>query len=251
METITRRPPEWALALRNPPEQASITPRTMRRAAALARGEPRLVKTAKRAGVDITPLGIVPLPDEPIAWAGAQTDWILRRAVGASDAIMPRIQADKLVRLVHAGIDFPEVYVAHETPKGLLDLPVATTGPGSWQPVRIDHAAAARAVGAVPPHPGTRALAERLDLSAQRLKTVLRAALPVAGAIAAAPLVIAAAPFVAAGAVLAGLDPVIFGVVPAGDPVPGQPAAWYVLAAWMWPGTPGPRQHKPMASGPL
>jgi hypothetical protein len=67
---------------------------------------------------------------------------------------------------------------------------------------------------------------------------MLRAAAPIAGAIAAAPLVIAAAPFALVGAALAGLDPIVFGVIPAGAPVPGQPAAWYVLAQWEWPGTP-------------
>jgi len=30
------------------------------------------------------------------------------------------------------------------------------------------------------------------------------------------------------------LDPVVFGVIPAGPPVTGQPAAWYTLARWEW-----------------
>jgi len=71
----------------------------------------------------------------------------------------------------------------------------------------------------------------------------LRAALPIAGAIAAAPFVIAAAPLLAAGAAVTGLaavlDPIVFGVIPAVDAVPGEPAAWYILAQWTWPDAPG------------
>ena len=54
--------------------------------------------------------------------------------------------------------------------------------------------------------------------------------IPVVAGIVAAPVVIAGA---AIGA-LAGLDPVVFGVVPAGAPRTGRPAAWYVLASWVW-----------------
>jgi hypothetical protein len=60
---------------------------------------------------------------------------------------------------------------------------------------------------------------------------MLGAAVSVAGAI-------AAAPFALAGTALAGLDPIVFGVIPAGALIPGQPAAWYALAQWAWPGTP-------------
>lgn len=255
MYSTGQRPPEWALALKNPVQQVSITARTTRRAATLERSSSRLLMTAERAGVDITYLGIAPLFAEPRAYAGPQTDWIIAPAADASDAIVPAAERDRLHRLVHAGIDFPLVYVAHEIPKGRVAISGGTPNPARPQPVTLDHVAAARAVGPVPPPPGTIALAEQLGHSSQRLLTVLRAALPIAGAIAAAPFVIAAAPFVAAGAavaaLVAGLDPIVFGVIPAGDPVPGQPAAWYILARWAWPDTPDPRQHQPSASSPL
>jgi hypothetical protein len=86
------------------------------------------------------------------------------------------------------------------------------------------------------PPPETSALAARLGRSSRQLLTVLRTALPIAGAIAAAPIL-------AAGAVVtglaAGLDPIVFGVIPAGDPVAREPAAWYMLAQWTWPDVPG------------
>ena len=81
---------------------------------------------------------------------------------------------------------------------------------------------------------------------------MLRAAAPIAGAIAAAPLVIAAAPFALVGAALAaGLDPIVFGVIPAGAPVPGQPAAWYVLAQWAVARHPERRQLGPTTDSSL
>ena len=65
---------------------------------------------------------------------------------------------------------------------------------------------------------------------------MLRAAAPIAGAIAAAPLVIAAAPFALAGAALAaGLDPIVFGVI--------RPAPQY-------PDSPLPGTCSPNGSGP-
>jgi hypothetical protein len=38
---------------------------------------------------------------------------------------------------------------------------------------------------------------------------------------------------------VAGLDPIVFGVIPAGDLVPGEPRAWRILAQWVWPDAPG------------
>lgn len=200
------------------------------------------MKTAERAGVNITYLGIAPLFDEPRAYAGSQTDWIFRPAE-PSDGIIPAAQLDRLQRLVHAGLEFPRIYVAHEIPK---DRIVLSTGATS-SPVSLDQAAAAEAIGPVPPPAETSALASRLGHSSQQLLTVLRTALPIAGAIAAAPFVIAAAPSVAAGAVVAGLavglDPIVVGVIPAGDPIPEEPAAWYILAQWTWPDAPSQPAH--------
>jgi hypothetical protein len=237
--TAVRHPaqPPWAAGHLAQPA-SRLTVQTARRVATLERSSPRLIKTAERAGVDIRYLGIAPLFDEPRAYAGPQTDWIIRPA-DPSDGIIPAAQLDRLQWLVHAGLDFPRVYVAHEIPKDRLALPTGTSDP----PVTLDHAAAGEAVGPVPPPAETSALAARLGHSSEQLLTVLRAALPIAGAIAAAPFVIAAAPLLAAGAVVAGLvaglDPIVFGVIPAGDPAPGEPAAWYILAQWAWPDAPG------------
>jgi hypothetical protein len=224
--------PAWAAGHLDQPHNG-LTVRTVRRVASLEHSSPRLVKTAERAGVDITYLGIAPLFDEPRAYAGPQTDWIIRPAEH-SDGIIPAAQLDRLQRLVYAGLDFPRVYVAHEIPKDRLALPTGTNNP----PVTLDQAAAAEAIGSVPPPAETSTLTARLGHSSEQLLTVLRAALPIAGAIAAVPFVIAAAPFLAAGAVAAGLDPIVFGVIPAGNPVVGEPAAWYILAQWVWPDAP-------------
>lgn len=87
----------------------------------------------------------------------------------------------------------------------------------------LDQTTAAEAVDSVPPPAETRALAARLDHTSQQLLTVLQATLP-----------IAAAPLLAAGTIVAGLvvglDPIVFGVIPAGNLVSGEPAVWHILA---------------------
>lgn len=239
MATTSQYRPVWAPAREYPAEPArSATARTVRRIATLERNSPRLVNIAAQAGVDITYLDIAEVFAEPRAYPGQHTDWIVGPA-GSSDTSIPMVQKERLQKLVHAGIDFPMVYVAHEIPKGQVAMPGEMTDTTNRRPVTLDQQTAAQAIGPVPPPAGTSALAERLADSSQRLLDVLRAAAPIAGAIAAAPVVIAAAPFALAGAALAaGLDPIVFGVIPAGAPIPGQPAAWYMLAQWAWPSTP-------------
>ncbi len=239
MDATGQHWPVWTSARAYLGERASRVPaRTVRRIATLERDSPRLVKTADRAGVGITYLGIAEVFAEHRAYPGQHTDWIIGPA-GSSDRVMPLAEKKQLQKLLHAGIDFPLTYFAHEIPKGRIAMPSETTNTANPRLVKLDQQTAAQAIGPVPPPAGTSALAERLGSSSQRLLDMLRAAAPIAGAIAAAPLVIAAAPFALAGAILAaGLDPIVFGVIPASAPVPGQPAAWYVLAQWEWPGTP-------------
>ena len=235
----SQHPPVWTPVREYPAAPTSnVTAQTARRIATLERNSPRVVQLAERAGVDITFLGTAPLFAEPRAYSGGDTDWIIGPA-GSGDAVIPAAEKERLQKLVHAGIDFPLLYFAHEIPNGRIAMPGDTTNPARPQPVTLVQQTAAQAIGSVPPPVGTSALAERLAISSQRLLDVLRAAAPIAGAIAVAPLVIAAAPFAIAGAALAaGLDPIVFGVIPAGAPIPGQPAAWYVLAQWAWPSTP-------------
>src|ERR1035438_3840411 len=93
------------------------------------------------------------------------------------------------------------------------------------RPVTVDRAAAERAVGPVPPPVAAAALADSLGRSSHRLLTALRMAAPIVAGIAAAPFLLAGA---ALAALAAGLDPIVFGVIPAGPPMQGQPAAWYI-----------------------
>jgi hypothetical protein len=208
---------------------------TERRTAALERNSARVVQRAHAAGVNITYLGITPLFSEPCAYGGPKTDWVIGPANDISDAIIPGAERRDLLRLVGAGIEFPMIYVAHEIPKGELSIPA--TGPGlpAQRPVTVDRAAAERAVGPVPPPVAAAALADSLGRSSHRLLTALRMAAPIVAGIAAAPFLLAGA---ALAALAAGLDPIVFGVIPAGPPMQGQPAAWYIIARWDWPSTP-------------
>ncbi len=206
-----------------------------RRQASLERSSTRIVERARQAGVTISYLGEAPLFAQPQAYAGPNADWVVYPVTSLSEAVIPRQQQEALLRLDDAGIDFRLVYVAHEVRQGQLALPAENSESSQPAPVTIDKATAARAIGPVPLHPDTVAVAERLGRSSQRLIRVLSKALPVAGLIVATPFVLAGATI---GALAAGLDPVVFGVIPAGPPVEGQPATWYALARWDWPALP-------------
>jgi len=192
------------------------------------------VQRAREAGVPIHYVGIAQLFAEDRAYFGPQTDWVMGPVNDPGDSVPRDIRA-ALLRLVEAGIEFPMIYMAHEVPKGRLAIPV-TTGVPVPQVVRVDHRAAEAAVGPVPPSAGTTVLADRLGRSSQRLLRVFASAVPIVGAIVAAPVVLAGAAVTAIGALA--LDPIVFGVIPTGPAVPGQPAAWYILARWDWQAAP-------------
>lgn len=202
-----------------------------RRAAVLDRRSTKVVERAREAGVPITYLGMTPLFAEPRACPGPDTDWVISPVTDLKDAVVPRVERAALLRLVEAGIEFPMIYIAHEIPKGRLAIQDNGSEPVP-QVVTVDHDVAEAAVGPVPPPAAASALADRLGHNSQRLLHVLAMALPIAGAIAAAPFVLAGAAVAAVGALT--LDPIVFGVMPAGQPIPGQPAAWYILARWDW-----------------
>ena len=194
MATTGQHRPVWIPVREYPAEPASSAlTRTVRRIATLERNSQRLVNIAARAGVDITYLGIAELFGEPRAYPGQHTDWIIGPA-GSSDTVIPIVQKERLQKLLHAGIEVPLIYVAHEIPKDQVAMPGEMTNTANPRPVRLDQPTATQAIGPVPPPARTSALAERLASSSQRLLDVLRAAAPIAGAIAAAPVVIAAAP---------------------------------------------------------
>jgi hypothetical protein len=204
-----------------------------RRAAVLDRRSTKVMERARAAGTPIRYLGLAPLFAETRAYAGPKTDWVVGPVTDLSEAVVPRAERAALMRLLDAGIDFPMIYIAHEVQKGQLPIPVGS-GPES-RATTVDQAAAEAAVGPVPPSAAATALSDRLGRSSQRLLRGMAMAVPIAGAIVAAPFVLAGAAVAAIGAIA--LDPIVFGVIPAGRPVPGQPAAWYVLVQWDWPAT--------------
>jgi len=218
--------------MQKPKPQAAGSPADWdRRTLVLDRRSTKVVQRAREAGVPIDYVGIAQLFAEDRAYAGPQTDWVISPVTDPSDAVIPRAERAALLRLVDAGIEFPMIYIAHEVPKGRLAIPVTSGEPVS-RVITVDHHAAEAAVGPVPPPAAVTVLADRLGHSSQRLLRVLASAIPIVGAIVAAPVVLAGAAIAAVGALA--LDPIVFGVIPAGPPVPGQPAAWYVLARWDW-----------------
>jgi len=199
------------------------------RIAALERQSMQVTRRAAAARVPIKYLGIAPLFSEPTAYAGPQTDWLIAPVGGAIDSVVPRAVRHQLLALDAAGIRFPLVYIAHEVPKGHVRVPPAEAD-GRTAPVTLDRKTADATVGPVPPAAASVAVADRLGRSSETLLSILGKVVPIAAAALAAPFVVAAA----AVSALAGLDPIVFGVIPVGSPVPGRPAAWYLLAQWDW-----------------
>ena len=223
-------------ALQEPGSQTVSAPAAWdRRTQVLDRRSTKVILRAREVGVPIDYLGIAPLFAEDRAYSGPHTDWVISPVNDPGDAVIPRTERAALLRLVDAGIEFPMIYIAHEVPKGRLVIP-ATTGEPVAPVVTVDHTAAEAAIGPVPPPAAAIRLADRLGHSSQRLLRILASAIPIAGAIVAAPVVLAGAAVAAIGALA--LDPIVFGVIPAGPPVPGQPAAWYILARWDWQSVP-------------
>lgn len=210
-------------------KETYVDPQQARSVAVLERHAPRFVQRAKKAGVTIEYLGSHPLFEESRLFNGPKTDWLLGPADSdAVEEIVPRAQLADLRRLSESGIDFPVVYVAHELPKGRVQSLVPADN--ALTPTMIDRTEAASLVDPAPVPRSTVELSERLSARSRQILAVLASAVPIIGAV-------AAAPFVVVGAALAGLatmDPIVLGVMPAGRPVPGTPATWFVLARWEW-----------------
>jgi len=129
---------------------------------------------------------------------------------------MPKDVIAQLQRIQAAGIDFPILYIAHETPanSGYLPGPTAT-------------------VDLMPP-PSSKALRSAANLGSAAANLVKLSFAPVLAAGMVGGVALGAAAL-AAGA-LVGLDPIIFGVLcdPAQGLKPGTPAAWMYVAHWAW-----------------
>jgi hypothetical protein len=234
-----------------------------RQVAVLEREADRILSRAEAAGVVIDYLGIQPLFEETRGYAGPDSDWVLAPARNdpmprvEGTMLVPKAEADRLRQLADVGIDFREIYIAHEIEKGRLQLDAPASPSGLAAPGNallptsgartIDTDLAQRVVGEVPIPAATVELSRRLGTTSGTLLTVVRGALPVAATIAAAPLlaagaVIAAAgtAVVAAGTVAVGaagalLDPIVLGAWTIDrEARPGMPAAWFVLARWRW-----------------
>jgi hypothetical protein len=145
---------------------------------------------------------------------------------------IPKPEFRALARLLEAGLDFPAVYVAHEVPKARLvgtSLPaqLQTVAPGGFAP--LDLLASQRLVDPVPVSARTARVARHLGTGAGAVLKVLGLGGSVAGAVTGAAVSTGAAMRALA------LDPMVLGAwtLDRRDQ-PGTPAAWFVLARWLW-----------------
>jgi hypothetical protein len=215
---------------------ATLTPPD-RQLVALRDESERVVAQAGRAGVELECLGVQPLFGETRLYPGPERSWVLAPAdddpmVRRGELAIPGRELRALARLLEAGLDFPAVYVAHEVPTARLaraGLPGrARVRPGGFAP--LDLLASQRLVEPVPVPARTARAARRLGTGAGAVLKVLGLGAPVAGAIAGATVS-------AGGAALRALalDPMVLGAWTLDRrTAPGSPAAWFVLATWLW-----------------
>jgi len=204
----------------------TVARRTEGRVARLEHQVTRRTAAAQKLGVELQYAGIAPVFAQTYAFPGSSTDWVIGPVADGHIEYLPPEPLAAIDRLVAGGEGFPLVYVAHERRKSELSLPAGTTGP-----IVVDRHHLTHAATDVPAPLATEQLNQRLGDTSRQVLRVLGIAVPVVGMILAAPFVVAGAII---GGALAGLDPIIFGVVPSGRGLPGEPAAWYVIARWEW-----------------
>lgn len=197
-----------------------------RRAQILERQAPEFVQVARSVGVEIEFLGMSPIPAGPRYYNGMGTGWVLAPATSPADAVVPRHEAQKLIKLERAGLWLPRIEVAHEVPEALAARIRAEVPPMGRQ---LAPAEAAELVGPIPPPAESVALGERMAEHSRQIAAALRRA----GKLAIGAVTI---PAEAASAVLAAvpLDPIVIGSIPSLSEKPGAPAAHFMLARWDW-----------------
>jgi hypothetical protein len=198
----------------------------------------RVLALAGRAGIELERLGVAPLFSDTRLYPGPQRSWVLAPAaddplVRRRELAIPKPEFRALARLLEAGLDFPAVYVAHEVPTARLvgtGLPaqVRTVAPGGFAP--LDLLASQRLVDPVPVSARTARVARHLGAGAGAVLKVLGLGASVAGAATGAAVSTGAAAMRALA-----LDPMVLGAWTLDrHDQPGTPAAWFVLARWLW-----------------
>jgi hypothetical protein len=206
---------------------------TARRVHSLDRNNTRLIQQARQVNADITYLGIAPLPGRMRARSGHLPDWEISPLSASANTVIPRREKKTLSRLASAGIAFPLLYIAHEAHESELTLLTGATDYMGQGPLELDTAAAGvrRALSETPASDDSVTLTQDVGRRANVFLNLLDKALQATGVFDPISPVIARN---IAVALAAGLSPVILGVIPAGRPSPGRPAAWYIIARREW-----------------
>jgi hypothetical protein len=213
--------------LRNTPNVQTRSAMTARRVATLEREAPRIMSLGRSVNANVNYLGIAPMFNNTLMFAGEETDWIVGPIGGTEMPVVPREQKKSLERLEAVGAHFPILYVAHEVKKG--NFPGSLNAPsGSVASIPMEQVG--EIVGPTPVPAGSVETAARLNLRTNQVFRAIGRVGAVAGALAAAPLLLVGS----AVSALSTLDPIVFGVIPALFAETDEPAAWYVLARWDW-----------------
>jgi hypothetical protein len=229
--TISAIPGDIDILLRNTPNVQTRSAMVTRRVATLEREAPRIMTLGRSVNANVNYLGIAPMFNKTLMFAGDETDWIVGPIGGTEMPVVPKEQRKSLERLEAVGAHFPILYVAHEVKKG--NFPGSLNAPsGSVATIPMEQVG--EIVGPTPVPAGSVETAARLNLRTNQVFRAIGRVGAVAGAVAGA---LAAAPLLLVGSAvsaLSTLDPIVFGVIPALLAETDEPAAWYVLARWDW-----------------
>jgi hypothetical protein len=213
--------------LRITPKGQTRSTMVSRRVATLEREAPRVMNLGRSVNANVDYLGIAPMFNNSLMFAGEQTDWIVGPIGETEIPVVPREQRKSLERLEAAGAHFPMLYVAHEVKKGNFPGSL-NAAPGSVASIPVEQVG--EIVGPTPMPTDSVETADRLNFRTNQVFRALRRVGAVAGTLAASPLLLAGS----AVSALSTLDPILFGVIPALLAETDEPAAWYVLARWDW-----------------
>jgi hypothetical protein len=225
--TIRAIPGDIDILLRNTPNVQTRSAIVTRRVATLEREAPRVMSLGRSVNANVNYLGIAPMFNKALMFAGDETDWIIGPIGGTEIPVVPREHKKSLERLESVGAHFPMLYVAHEVKKG--SFPGYQNAP-SGLVASIPVEQVGEIVGPTPMPAGSIETADRLSLRTNQVFNAMRRLGAGVGAVAATPLLLLSS----AVSALSTLDPIVFGVIPALLAETDEPAAWYVLARWDW-----------------
>lgn len=200
-----------------------------------------VVKQVATRQAEIVPIGAAPLDTQPRVYtpSAGGTQWTITRIeddplTARGNIPIPAAQRRNLKNIHKAGIEFAELFIAHELPDRSFP-----NKPDGWNHLTDLELAWLHQHAQAPINQQTLQLSDRIggqiEVAARNTGRGARYGLSMLNRNKRGIATFTAATAATALATLATLDPVIIGAVTiSGQPTPGEPASWIILARWEW-----------------